>query len=409
MTEDLHKYWARIRIASFISHLGNGVSSALILLYLANRYSVKFVPIPTASMLLATSIGAICASMLISRFGALKVIIFGYGALALDLLSLSMSAYRGADQITIIFLFTLNGFAAGVTMAPVSVMWSHLGTAGDRTKVFATNAMLNRLGIALGSLVGGFLIGLGNYAIGFLIDAISFFGATIAWSSCRQALREVGHNNQNRTHRYWHNWHNCLISTLRSWQVATQYRWLFCYLVAITISAVPLELASSAGVPTILTQMYTQQEAGLWAAIPAWALLAGNIVARLYPHIHYPGLALLLGDCCVSVAFLALSIHLNIAIAVAVFSIGRFSLSIGTPHLQAFIGDHFQAHDQTTMYALLDGSRTFLGPLGLFSGYYLLSITSASSILLCCSVICIVVTAFLAFVPGIMGFTTQNN
>jgi hypothetical protein len=311
-----------------------------------------------------------------------------------------------------------NGVLGAVASPAVSVLWSSMCEGFNRRKVFATNAAVNRTGLALGALAGAVLIANNLFLFGFVLDAISFVLAAIVWLMCGRQLHldarlgvSPGNGQKSGVQEGGVQEASKVPLVKRMFtgigMVMRQNTWLGVYFMVLVVSAIPAQLAVNAALPNTLVQEYSAQDAAWFSAIPAWVLLAGNLYARWRPSPRHPGLWLVCADIGLYAAYVALGLTQPMWFALTLLCLGRFAGAVGTPHLNAYISLEFSAHEQATVYAISDGSRAFLAPLGALVGSIALNYVSAPVLLAVSGALCVVLALVVLCTPGMSRFAAD--
>lgn len=301
------------------------------------------------------------------------------------------------NYAAICLAFLLNGLMASLARPALSTVWSQLTESADeRRKVFATNAMLNRCGLAAGGFVGGICVATQSYALGFGIDAVTFLISALFWVYVDRKHAEL-HGEKDKTQPIGRLIASMLrvdISFKKSWSVIAVLPWLSVYVITEIIAAIPLQIISVSA-PIAMVNTMSPKVLGLWAALPSWLLLAGNVIARLSPKIPVPGILMATGGAIMALAYLlAMYSHL-VWIAIAAMAIGRLIDAWSSPAFNAWVGTYFSPKDQGKAFAFSADAGLLLGPIGILIAAPLVAVFPASTV----TVVAALIAAVLALVP----------
>lgn len=350
----------RIRAVTLVTSVGNGLTGAALVFYLVHRLPAHLVAYPLFFLALGLSLAVVFLSPLTDRFSRPQV------AGLSDLVRMvATAALAVTDWFPLVCLaFFLNGLMSTVNRPAVTAVWSDLATdAEHRRKLFATNAALNRTGLALGGALGGLVVMGQHWPLGFWLDAATFALSGGFWLWLHRAHPELRGPQTSTT--------EVTLSPLRldkslrtSWAVIAPIPWLAVYVLSQVVMALPLQVLS-VSTPVVIATTLSPTMQGLWAALPSWLLLAGNILGRLLPRIPAPGLLLALSGALMAGASGAVVLPQLVWVAIAAMAAGRILNAVAMPALNAWVGTAIDPKDQGKAFALSTDASTILGPVGI--------------------------------------------
>lgn len=380
-----------IRTVTLITSVGNGLTGAALVFFLAHRLPATQVAYPLFFLTLGLSLAVLLLSPLTDRYSRPKV-----AAISDIIRMVATGALAVTDWFPAICLaFFLNGLMATLNQPAVTAVWSDLATGSDhRRKLFATNAALNRTGLAAGGLFGGVVVMSQTYALGFALDAATFLISAIAWWWLHRRHPQLRGTPAPRTG----------FSLKGSWAVIAPVPWLVVYVLSQIVAALPLQVLS-VSVPVVITTTLSPTMQGLWAALPSWLLLAGNIVGRVLPRIPAPGLLLAGAGALMAVAYGAIVAPHLVWLAITSMAVGRVMQAVAMPALHAWVGTHVEPHNQGKAFSLSSSAGTILGPVGVLLAAPLVAHCDPSTVTVTAAAIATVLALVPLTVRGFVRFS----
>lgn len=171
----------RLYLGQFLNALGNGLTLALIVLYL---HSVRGIPISSATGLLAwqAALGLVLAppsGTLVDRFGPRPVLLVSILTESLGVLALG----RVTGLAQAFAAVTLMAIGAVGIWGPAAALIARLVPPADRPTAFGVSFMLLNLGLGLGGLIGASIIDLADpttFTLLYTLDATAYLAYFLA-------------------------------------------------------------------------------------------------------------------------------------------------------------------------------------------------------------------------------------
>lgn len=393
-----------VRVGTVLSAVGNGASGSVLLLFLASSMPAQLVAVPILFLSVGLSFGYLFCGPLVDSRHPLVVLVVG------DVLRFVATAaipfFLVTDHLLVVPLAVsclVNGAMAAVSQTTLSALWADLAPAGRLRETLATNALLNRTGLAVGGGVGGILAGTGLFAFAIWLDAATFLLSAALWLVLL-VTKSVGFVQpvERPTTKA-----NPFSEVLASARLLRQTPWLFRYFLFTAIASIPGQIASTTAGPSALASMSPTQLA-IWAAAPSWVLLAGNLLARLAHRIPLPGLVLVTSQSLIPIGQTLTVASSTAWGAIAFSSLGRFLEAVSQPSLNAYIGVNFPTGQRARVYAMTKGANSILAPLGLVATYWLLGGFSTTSVLMISGTTCATLVLLSLLTPGITKLEVQK-
>ena len=301
---------------------------------------------------------------------------------------------------------------AGLYSPALLAIWGDLiGLRGwDSRTVFATNALLNRIGLAGGGLVGGVLIANHAFAFGFGIDGLTFIVSAVYWLltySGVQAAREStgsGHKASPSHAGFKAIVSRYVESMVSSWRLIRVVPWLCIYVIAQVVMALPSEVLGVAA-PTVMVHTMSGAQLGLWAALPSWILLGGNVIARIHPHLKYPGYLLAASDLFLALAYVLVLRGSTIWLAIGAVCLGRLAQAQSSSSLSAYVADNYGKGKRGRVFALSSNGGQILAPLGALLANPCIALFGAPAAVLVCGIAVMVISLTPLTRPGFASFS----
>ncbi|MBP3089300.1 MFS transporter [Corynebacterium sp. sy017] len=400
------RLWLHIRANAMLTNFGNGLTGAILVFYLLDVTSQHGIVLPLFFLSLGLSLSVAFLAPLVDRIARPRI---AWVSELCRMIATAALAF-GHNYILICTAFFINGIMACLYRPAVSAIWAQLtNDVAQRSQVFATNAMLSRIGLALGGGLGGVIVTQHSYRCGFAIDVVTFLCSALFW-----AYVDRKHQELHGVHDHGESMRTLLGNALRidrsfqqSWAVIAQVRWLSAYVLVGIIAAVPLQIVSTSA-PIVMVDTFSPAVLGLWAALPSWLLLLGNIITRLVKNIPIPGFFLAGSQVLMAVSYIFAMFHPLIWFALVFMSLGRVTNALAQPVFNAWVASHFPAEQRGKAFAFAADANLMLGPLGLLLAYPIIAAFPAQHVTIVMAAGAAICYLIPLLIPGFIQLKAQK-
>lgn len=331
---------------------------------------------------------------------------FATGAIAVAALMSSSAGWVLAAVCALI-----NGVSVGFYLPALAAYWTDILDPDVRRVGLASNALINRTGLAVGATLAGVFVAAQASVWVLVIDAITFaLGAAI----CVGVPEVDGRMNEKVM-----DFTQFRIRRTREFDLAANWRtvyttlavhpWLRSVISTSIVSSLFLAICQVAA-PLALVKLYSPTHIALIQSLPVVLLFAGNLVARaIDPPV--PGAWLAAGLVAKPLSYAAIGLHLSTPIPSALACTAAFTDSVNGPRLANTIAEGFPATDRGKVFAAQQGSGSLLAPIGLIPAGVLIVFASPELLLLSSAAALTLLAVRPCFEPGFWNFsvTTQRE
>ncbi|WP_406267647.1 MFS transporter [Nocardia sp. NBC_00881] len=400
----------RLRVAGFTSAFGNGATGVALPIVLASSFSGWQVGAVLAALGLGMSYSFARGGVEADRAHRVRQMIFfdcvraaATAGIAIATLVPTSSGWLLAAACSL-----ANGISVGFYRPALSAYWTDILDQDTRRSGLASNALINRTGLAVGAATAGVLVAAQVSIWVLVVDAVTFVaGAAICVGLPEiegRADKKIVYPGQLRIRRVKE------FDLVANWKliyatVAT-LPWLRSVISTSIVSSLFLAMCQVAA-PLALVELYSPGQIGLIQSLPVLFLFAGNLVAR-FVDPPVPGAWLATGLVTKPLSYAAIGCHLPALIPSALACGSSFSDSVNGPRLANTIAEGFPSADRGKVFAAQQGSGSLLSPVGLISaGVLTTAVTPQVMLMLCAGVL-----AVLAIIPcmksGFWHFRTSG-
>lgn len=284
---------------------------------------------------------------------------------------------HGPSEVWIVAVASLiNGVAVGFFRPAEASLWPEIVPSDDLQKTLATNALLSRSGLIVGTSLGGLLIAIKDAQLGLLIDSGTFVLSAIILWGCSDSTRQRSASMASVLRTSIRAW-NIPGNLRETFRLAGRYRWLRRLLVGSNLFSLA-QAAAGIVLPVYLISKFSSTAVGVYQAMPSFCLIGGSLLARNV-RFRMPGLIYALGPCSMAVAWILAAVLNTSAVPIAVLGVGFVCQSWAEPMWAKALADGYLSSERARMFAAMQASSLTLAPLGAVVAGSLLAIGSTGT------------------------------
>ncbi|MEU4340049.1 hypothetical protein AB0H00_02090 [Nocardia sp. NPDC023852] len=181
----------RLRVAGFTSAFGNGATGVALPIVLASSFSGWQVGAVLAALRLGMSYSFARGGVEADRAHRVRQMIFfdcvraaATAGIAVATLVPTSSGWLLAAACSL-----ANGISVGFYRPALSAYWTDILDQDTRRSGLASNALINRTGLAVGAATAGFLVAAQVSIWVLVVDAVTFVVSTPRWLRCHGFVR----------------------------------------------------------------------------------------------------------------------------------------------------------------------------------------------------------------------------
>ncbi|MEU7630424.1 MFS transporter [Nocardia sp. NPDC049220] len=357
----------RLRIAGFTSAFGNGATGVALPIVLA----VTFTGWQVGAVLAALGLGMMYSfargGIEADRSHRVHQMIFFDVARAAATAAIAAATLLPAATgwVLAAVCALINGVSVGFYRPALAAYWADVLDPPTRRAGLASNALINRTGLAVGAATAGVFVAAHASVWVLVVDAATFaFGALICVGlaeiadRANQKMMDLRQSRIRRTKEFdlAANWRT-IYTTLAI------YPWLRSVISTSILGSLFLAVCQVAA-PLVLVEHYSGTEIALVQSLPVAFLFAGNLVARIGdPPV--PGAWLATSLITKPLSYLVIALHLPAAIPAALASTSSLTDAVNGPRLANTIAEGFHSADRGKVFGAQQGAGSLLAPIGL--------------------------------------------
>ncbi|MBF6475466.1 MULTISPECIES: MFS transporter [Nocardia] len=357
----------RLRIAGFTSAFGNGATGVALPLVLALTFTGWQVGVVLAALGLGMMYSFARGGVEADRSHRVHQMIFfdvlraiATAAIAAATLLPTSTGWMPAAVCALI-----NGVSVGFYRPALGAYWTDVLDPETRRAGLASNALINRTGLAIGAATAGLFVAAHISVWVLVLDAVTFaFGALICIGLPEVAERSDQKMMDLRLFRIRRTKEFDLLANWRTiYTTLATYPWLRAVISTSIMSSLFLSICQVAA-PLVLVERYSGTEIALIQSLPVVLLFAGNLAARIGDP-PMPGAWLATSLITKPLSYIAIGLHLPAPVPAALASASSFTDAVNGPRLANTIAEGFPSAERGKVFGAQQGSGSLLSPVGL--------------------------------------------